>query len=244
MSPDEGRPSQNPAVTQFDRELHETLAAHAKALYPSRTLDLQGAAAAAFAALLERGEALKLKAKTSGDEDAAARILMGECFVEGLMASCRLWIAFREGKMNPAWDWMVRAQCAFEATIRAHPAALEQARERLVHMEALEVLLFPRQAFLSTGMVIRRSKCSICGTAFGSCNHVEGRVYGGEFARRVVAEAEPREVSFVETPDDKGCRAYTIESDGVNRDVLTWDEIARDPGPAQPEIEGADPPSD
>jgi hypothetical protein len=82
-------------------------------------------------------------------------------------------------------------------------------------------------------MVIRRSECSLCGCAFGACDHIEGRVYGGEFARRVVTEAEPREVSFVETPDDKGCRAYTIDSDGVTRNVLTWEEVPEEQEPAQ-----------
>lgn len=231
----ESGPSQNPAVIEFDRELHKTLAAHGSALCPSRALELQCAAAAALAELLERGADLKIKAKETGDEDAAARILLGECLIEGLMAGCRLWIAFREGEMDLAWEWMVRAQSAFEAAIRAHPGGAEQARDRLADMEALEVLLFPRQAFLSTGMVIRHSECSLCGAAFGSCDHIEGRVYGGEFARRIVTEAEPREVSIVETPDDKGCRAYTIESDGVNRNVLTWEEVPRDQGLAHPQ---------
>jgi hypothetical protein len=236
----EDGPSQNSAVIEFDRELHEVLAAHGKALYPSRDLELQRSAASALSALLKRGEALKVQAKDSGDEDAAARILMGECLVEGLMASCRLWISFREGEMDNAWEWLIRGQGAFEAAIRAHLDTPPLARERLAHLEALEVLLFPPQAFLSTGMVIRQSECSLCGCAFGSCDHIEGRVYGGEFARRVVTEAAPREVSFVETPDDKGCRAYTIDSDGVNRNVLTWEEVPREQEPAQADTERQD----
>jgi hypothetical protein len=175
--------------------------------------------------LRRRAGELKAEARADGDEDAAARLLMGECFVQGLGDRTRLWIAVREGRMNEAWAALVHAQVAFEASIRAHPAG-EQFQGLLSEVEALEGIVFPPQTFVSAGMLIRESRCSICERPFGTCEHIQGRVYGGEFAGRIVSEAEPYEISFVDIPDDKMCRAFRAEdSEGVMRCTLTGDPI-------------------
>jgi hypothetical protein len=221
MATEANKTSGHRAVLAFDEELHSTIAAHAKALYPTRALELQRAAADAFADLEKTALSLKSEAVRDGDEDAAARLLMGECIAETLHARLRLWLAFRNGDMDAAWAWLVRAQNAATAGIRAH-ALGDQLRPLSLELQTIEDLVFPPQMFISTGWITRRSECTICAQPFGSCQHVNGRVYGGEFASRLVTEGEPLEVSVVDVPDDKMCRAYTMTVDGIERDVLTW----------------------
>lgn len=222
MTTDGLPPSRHPSVTAFDATLSQTVDAHATALFPTRSLELQRAAAEAFAQLAERAREAKVDAVRDHDEDAASRLLMGECCAEALCERLRLWIAFREGQMDAAWAHLVQAQVAFEAAIRAHPAGA-QFQKLAAEMHALEALVFPPQLFLSTGWVTRASECTVCGAAFGTCDHVQGRVYGGEFAGRHVTDAEPREVSVVKVPDDKMCRAFEMVDEGVRRNVLTWE---------------------
>src|SRR4051794_14226221 len=108
-------PSRNAAVLEFDRALHDALELHAKALPPTRSLELKRVASVAFTQLAEQAVRLKRAAVEDGDEDAAARLLMGECFAEGLCEKLRMWTAFREGDMDAAWAHLVQAQVAFEA---------------------------------------------------------------------------------------------------------------------------------
>jgi hypothetical protein len=215
-------PPVHPATTEFDEAFRETIAENAVALHASRSLALQSTAAAAFSDLEATAVELKKQAVRDGDEDAAARLLMGECLADGLKSQLRMWIAFREGRMDDAWSWLVHAQTAFAAAIRAHLAG-DQFRHFAEDMSALEVLLFPRQLFLSTAWITRRSQCTLCDAPFGSCEHIHGRVYGGEFAGRLTTEGEPIDVSIVDVPDDKNCRAHAVTADGVQRNVLTWE---------------------
>ena len=48
-------------------------------------------------------------------------------------------------------------------------------------------------------------RCSLCNADDFECDHVPGRVYGGQPCRRVVHTASPHEVSLVSFPDDPRC---------------------------------------
>ena len=87
-------------------------------------------------------------------------------------------------------------------------------------------MLFPHVAFMSVGMVVRKSECTICGETPGECDHVRGRVYTGRFAGTLVTEADLRETSLVDIPADKRCRVEQITTDGVTRDTLTWEVVS------------------
>ena len=197
------------------------MATHGRSLYPSIDMEQQRVAADTFADLLDLARTLKGEVIEEGDEDAAARLLMAECFSQGMERRARLWIAVREGEMSEAWSNLVGAQGAMEAAIRAHPYGIQFA-QILGELEALERIVFPPQTFFSTGMLIKESHCSICQKPFGSCEHIKGRVYDGQFAARVITELDLLEVSVVDTPDDKRCRAFIVkDADGVSRDMLT-----------------------
>ncbi len=98
-------------------------------------------------------------------------------------------------------------------------ASLEPYAERLVQ---LEQLLFPPQVFMSTGMVVERAQCSVCGSEYGECGHVKGRAYMGVMCHEIVCDAKLREVSVVRDPGSKHCRVERFSDNGGWRDIMTW----------------------
>jgi hypothetical protein len=215
-----------PEVVEFDAAIEAVNDAHAAALPAARSLALQRDAADAYDALVQEASRLKAKVVERGDEDSAARLLCGECAAGALASTLRLWIAFKEGDMKTAWNRMVDAQQAWTGALRAHPIGQQFRRLASVPFQ-VERVLFPHVAFMSVGMVVRESECTICGETPGECDHVKGRVYAGRFAGVLVTEAELRETSLVDIPADKRCRVEQITENGVTRDTLTWEVVKR-----------------
>ena len=212
-------------IAEFDAAMEAVNDAHAAALPAARSIALQRDAADAYEALIGEAGRLKAKVVARGDEDSAARLLCGECVAGALMSTLRLWIAFKDGDMSTAWNRTVDAQVAWTGALRAHPIGAQFRRLAVVPFQ-VEHVLFPHIAFLSSGMIVRKSECTICGETPGECDHIRGHVYGGKFAGILVTEAEPREVSIVDVPADKRCRVEQITSDGVTRDTLTWEVLS------------------
>jgi hypothetical protein len=50
----------------------------------------------------------------------------------------------------------------------------------------------------------------------------------GQLCGRIVEEADMKEVSVVEEPADKRCRALSISDGEMMRDVMTWREAQSD----------------
>ncbi|MGA2163194.1 MAG: hypothetical protein ABSH36_01850 [Solirubrobacteraceae bacterium] len=213
-----------PEIAEFDAAMEAVNDVHAAALPAVRSLALQRDAADAYDGLVQEAARLKAKVVERGDEDSAARLLCGECVAGALMSTLRLWIAFKEGDMSTAWNRTVDAQVAWTGALRAHPIGAQFRRLAVVPFQ-VEHVLFPHIAFMSTGMIVRKSECTICGETPGECDHIRGHVYGGKFAGILVTEAEPREVSIVDVPADKRCRVEQITSDDVTRDALTWEVL-------------------
>lgn len=212
-------------IAEFDEAMEAANEAHASALPAARSLALQREAADAYDEMVKEAARLKAKVVARGDEDSAARLLCGECAAAALASTLRLWIAFKEGDMRTAWNRMVDAQDAWTAALRAHPVGGQFRRLAAVPFQ-VERVLFPHVAFMSVGMIVRKSECTICGETPGECDHIRGHVYGGKFAGILVTEADVREASIVDVPADKRCRVEQITSDGVTRDALTWEVLS------------------
>jgi hypothetical protein len=218
-----------PEIAEFDAAIEAVNEAHASALPAARSIALQREAVDAYDELVREAARLKAKVVERGNEDSAARLLCGECAAAALASTLRLWIAFKEGDMRTAWNRMADAQQAWTGAMRAHPIGGQFRRLATIPFQA-ERVLFPHVAFVSIGMVVRESECTICGETPGECEHVRGHVYGGKFAGILVTEAEPREVSIVDVPADKRCRVEQITADGVTRDALTWEVLSAPDG--------------
>jgi hypothetical protein len=122
----------------------------------------------------------------------------------------------------------IEAQSNARTALQAHHIAkdlnLEKYTEKLY---LLEKLLFPPQMFLSLGLIIKESKCSICGKEYGECKHIVGKAYMGQMCNRIITKSEVKEVSVVEEPANKHARILTVTDNGVTRDLMTWEIIDR-----------------
>jgi hypothetical protein len=195
--------------------------------YMARAIELQRNA---VDRLMEFAESLlerKHDAQTRRAEDEANLLLGMLTMLNAVRSELLMFIALKEDRTAEAWDHLVVAQNDVGAAIRAAPQLAST--ERYVDMLLVhEQNLFPRQVFISPRMVVGRSQCTVCGSAYGECVHVAGRAYMGEFCARSITEVDRiEEISVVGDPADKRRRVVSVKADdGAHRDFLTWRSVA------------------
>lgn len=204
-------------VDEFLLEFNETVDDCRRYCLITRSKELQKQACAKLDELQTLTTATKTMAQKQNLEDEANALLSCQCAIEALKAELQMWIALKDDDPNRAWDLMIMAQVAACAAIRAHPIAshLESFVRRLQH---LELCLFPRQTYMSAGVIIKRSECTLCRVEYEDCPHIAGKAYMGEFC--VIQHMELKtlkEVSIVDDPENKRCRVQLVD----NVDVMT-----------------------
>lgn len=215
----------NTRVTEFLVQFRQTVAQCERFCYAARARELQVESITTLEALESDISALKAKMIEARDEDAANCLLSLSLATRALGCELKMWVALKDDAAAVAWHLLVHSQSLASDAIRAHAVShhLERYVERLEHLERL---LFPPLAFMSVGIVIRESCCSICGSEYGDCEHVKGVAYMGEMCARQITRADLREVSIVPTPANKLARVTVISDGGARRDLLTWRVIA------------------
>lgn len=217
------------SIKAFQEEFRETANTCQNFCYMSRAKEFQLEARHNLEMLAEKTHVLKSKAIEAEYENAANAMLSFEETIEALINELSMWIAFKDENPGSAWDYLVNAQMAVINAMQAHSMAshLEDYAE---HLSALEDFLFPKQYFLSPGLIIKEAKCSICGEEYGECEHVVGRPYMGEICSRVIIHADLEEASIVDKPANKHARIVSFtDEEGVHRDFLTWHVIPKVP---------------
>lgn len=150
------------------------------------------------------------------------------CIENSLLAieyELQMLINIKENKMNEAWGNLVNAQVIYRIVVRNSYFEINSANGYIERLEEYEKLLFPSMPFASIGGIIKKSHCSICNENYNKCNHIKGKVYNGKLCVREISDIELEEVSFVETPANKHCRAISTEYKGKTVDILTLREI-------------------
>jgi hypothetical protein len=110
---------------------------------------------------------------------------------------------------------------AIRSAMQSHPDGAGHLEGYVRKLGALEKLLFPNQIFYSTGLVSTESKCSICDSIYGECNHVIGKAYMGKHCYEIVTKCSLEEVSIVDNPSSKRCRTLTVQTDEIERNWMT-----------------------
>ncbi|MCK4427202.1 MAG: hypothetical protein KAW16_01815 [candidate division Zixibacteria bacterium] len=209
----------------FQKEFNEVVRDCQRFCFATRAKEFQLQACEELTKLKEKVSRIKAKVVATKDNDSANCMLSFEEMINALINELKMWVALKEDDPNSAWDFLVDAQHATRTAMQAHEVAshLEGYSNRLL---ALEQLLFPPQLFVSIGVVIQSSKCSICGQLYGECDHVAGKAYMGKMCGRIIEEIqEAKEISFVKEPGSKRHRAYNFTDGGVTRDIMTWRSI-------------------
>lgn len=211
----------NDSLTPFVSSFNEQVKEAEVFLSIARDSDLQQQAvekllAVSISIVTEKESAIK-----NGIEDYANLLLGCECVTSALIAELKMWLLLKEGKPDAAWDELVTAQMASVDAVRAHPgfAHLSEHNRKL---EAIEALVFPPQVFISSGMIVGKQECSICGEEYGDCNHLVGKPYMGRFCYIIAKDLSIDHVAIVEHPADKRCRVQHFDVEGGTRNRMTW----------------------
>jgi len=211
----------------FQLEFSETANELQKFCFITRAKELQLEACDKLEILKARAGQIKKETINDGDEDSANAMLSFEEMIVALISELKMWIALKGDDADAAWNHLVSAQYAARIAMQVHSVA-DHLDGYVDHLHILEHVLFPPQAFLSPGMIIERSKCSICGRDYEECDHVVGKAYMGEICVRIIEEVkELTEVSLVTEPANKRARIIRIsDEDGILRDVMTWQPVS------------------
>lgn len=189
---------------------------------PARSTKLQRQQCEILEKLLENASSFKQQAIANSDEDSANLFLGFECVIGSLVCELRMWILLKQERPNQAWDQLISAQIGVVDAGRAH-RGFSHVPEKLQRLEQIEKTIFPPQSFLSAGFVAKRLDCSICGSIYGVCDHLQYKPYMGQFCYVIPHKIEADHVALVDTPADKRCRVISIKTEQGNRDKMSWD---------------------
>lgn len=206
-----------PFVSSFNEQIKEAEVF----LSIARDSDLQQQAVEKLIAVGSSIVEEKERAIKDGIQDYANLLLGCECVTSALIAELKMWLLLKEGKPDAAWDELVTAQMASVDAVRAHPG-FSHLSEHNRRLEAIEALVFPPQVFISSGMIVGKQECSICGEEYGDCDHLVGKPYMGKFCYIIAKDLSLDHVAIVEHPADKRCRVQHFNVDGGSRNRMTW----------------------
>ncbi len=174
-----------------------------------------------------RGDLLEIKRKyvEHGLENEANLTFCLDQSLQAVQYELQMLINLKEDNMGEAWNNLVKAQITYEDVVRNSPYESISENGYIARLEWYEKLLFPEMMFASVGGIIKKSHCSICNESYSKCNHIKGKLYGGELCVRVITEMELEEVSLVDVPANKQCRVLTTAYNGKTVDTLTLREV-------------------
>jgi hypothetical protein len=211
-------------IFEFLTKLAPELDSYGKFLYFTRAEELQIQAIDGLEKIRARVESILRESQEAGFEDTSNKLKALSCQISSICAELQMYLHLKKDEMSEAWDCLIDSQDGLMWAMRAHPDFNTGLREHAARMDAMEKLLFPRMIFFSMGMQVTASECSICQCEYRDCPHIKGRIYNGKFCSRKLTDINLQEVSMVDNPADKRCRATTFGEEGKTRDVLTLRE--------------------
>lgn len=162
---------------------------------------------------IDRIKGFKRGAIADQVDEAANLLFHMQCFAQAVRSIFELWVSFKEGDYAEAWGHMIDAE---EYNAVSAKASVQPSNPVLTRrLEDLERVLFPSfAAFFSAGFTETIGDCSICGTPFGDCDHLENHIYCGCLCRRVNRRMiSPDHVAFVDDPKDRRCIISVVENE-------------------------------
>jgi hypothetical protein len=187
----------------------------------TRASDLQVQACRAVEELLDLVVSEKAGAISRGDENYANMLLGCESVSHMLLAELKMWLLLKEERPNEAWNQLVTAQMECIDASRSHKLFHYLERHSKL-LGVIEQVVFPPQVFISSGMIVKVQRCSVCGKDYEDCEHLTGKPYMGEFCHIIAGDVELDHVAIVNQPADKRCRVMTFETQDGVRDRMTW----------------------
>ena len=210
----------------FNKVFNNILQRNARFLYFTRGVEFQKKAILELKTLLKRTLTLKKAMIIKRDEKLANTLLSLENLLTAYINELQMYVFLKEDNMSRAWAAFVDAQSALRSAFQADDIILKYGGESYLNkLELIEKVFFPHMTFNSIETKIQSSKCSICGSEYGTCDHVIGRPYMGQICNRIVTKMEYVGLAILieKCPASKHCRITQMsDDDGNMRDALTW----------------------
>lgn len=188
----------------------------------TRDIELQKDQVDKLSDFVEKATKLKNENKEKFSEPELNLILCLIISADAVKSEISMIISLKNNEMAIAWGHLVQAQNSVSIVARNHPISDgEYLNGYVSKLESFEKTLFPKMMFASTGGIIKKSICRICGTDYEECDHIKGKMYKGELCVREIHEMELEEVSLVENPANKLCRQLKVDFEGKNVDTFT-----------------------
>ena len=162
----------------------------------------------------------KAFAKANGSEPLANHLLALSCILESLSCETQCYILLKEDQAENAWEMLVRANGWVTPAVIADIGQKPWGVETMERLTKVEKAVFPPQTYVSSGLMIGGSTCSICNHDYASdmCKHIAGEAYMGEFCTRsVTGMVSLDHLAIVESPRSKSHRVTEVEG----RNTLT-----------------------
>lgn len=181
----------------------------------------------------------KIAANQNSAFSVADAMLGRECLISCMYHEAQMWIGLREERPHDAWRDFVGAEQYLQLALRT-PAAIEFEHLCANRLSRLQETLFPHMMYMSCGYDHGAGRCTICERPLDECEHVKGRIYGGQ----VCAEFDLKffdvdHVAVVEQPMSKHC--YMSHQRQPNEDWLdrlSGEIVPREPGEKESEHGG------
>lgn len=157
------------------------------------------------------------------DESSANILLSLESLIKTKINEFKMLLALKKDKPDKAWDFLIDAQSYARRSMQASVISELNQEGYIKKLFLMEKILFPPQTFLSPGIVVQGTKCSICGKDYDKCNHLVGKAYMGKICYRIVKKIkELKEMSIVEEPANKHARVTSLGEKNAERNTMTW----------------------
>lgn len=164
-----------------------------------------------------------LSASQANNFDKLSNRIFGQINIyKASMFELNTYLLLKQNKMREAFDELVFAQDALYMAKSSDDVfnckEIHGWEDKLL---SIEKTLFPKQLFVSTGCLVKKSICSVCNNDYGTCRHIKGKVYNGVFCGEIIKDMELLEISVVENPASKHCRAYIFQEGNEVVDLIT-----------------------
>lgn len=156
------------------------------------------------------------------NENKANLMLSCECLVDAIICELQMWMQLKKEDPNAAWISLVTGQNHILSSISAADIPDIEQGDYYKKLEQIEKIIFPPQTYMSTGMVVEGTKCSLCDDDYAKCDHISGQPYMGQFCCQVVHKIKKmNEVSIVDHPFDKRCRVTSTKEGDISTDLMS-----------------------
>lgn len=209
-------------VKELFEEFNEKIAIAERIAIFSTDINLQTTQKETLNDFVEKANRIKNENKERFSNQELNLILCLIFSTNTIIAELSMVICLKNGDMDSAWASLIQAQTQISIVASNHPFSDgKYLNGYLQKLDAFEKLLFPKMSFASTGGIIKKTKCTICGLEYEDCEHIKGKMYKGELCVREIHEIELEEVSLVENPANKMCRQLSTVWNGKTVNVLT-----------------------